>query len=464
MGRRPPRRGILTTIPNAAAEHAFVHQPHRTFLGLSFPVMLSLIAEPLTGAVDTAFLARLGAAPVAALGVATSLLSSLFWVFNFLGVGTQTEVGQGLAEPGSSRARDACGLALGLSVIFGTGFGLLALPLLGPAVEFMSDDSTVQAAATSYLTIRLLGGPAVLITISACGALRGLQDMRTPLWIAVVVNLLNIALDVMLIFGAGPIPPLGVAGAAWAATVSQWLGAIWAAMWVTRRLGWPTHLPWAQLGRLLRAARDLGARTGLLLLFLFIATRQATLVGADSGAAHQAMRQIWMLSALVLDAFAMTAQSLIAYFLAAGHLSLARRVTRIACLWGLAVGVLLCVAMLLGRDAIAGLLVPASARGLLPLAWAIAAYSQPLNALSFVTDGIHWGTGDYAYLRNAMLIATLVGSCWVLALPSTNSDILVGVWGATALWIGIRAGFGIARIWPGIGASPLRSRPNAHAA
>ena len=136
-------------------------------MGLSFPVMLSLIAEPLTGAVDTAFLARLGAAPVAALGVATSLLSSLFWVFNFLGVGTQTEVGQGLAEPGSSRARDACGLALGLSVIFGTGFGLLALPLLGPAVEFMSDDSTVQAAATSYLTIRLLGGPAVLITISA---------------------------------------------------------------------------------------------------------------------------------------------------------------------------------------------------------------------------------------------------------------------------------------------------------
>ncbi len=68
--------------------HPFVARPHRTFLALSLPVLISLVAEPLAGIADTAFIARLGASPLAALGVATTLLSGLFWAFNFLSIGT----------------------------------------------------------------------------------------------------------------------------------------------------------------------------------------------------------------------------------------------------------------------------------------------------------------------------------------------------------------------------------------
>ena len=61
---------------------------------MSFPVLLSLVAEPLTGLADTVFVARLGAESLAALGAGTVALSSVFWVFNFLGIATQTEVAQ----------------------------------------------------------------------------------------------------------------------------------------------------------------------------------------------------------------------------------------------------------------------------------------------------------------------------------------------------------------------------------
>ena len=109
----------------SAAEHPFLRAPHRTLMALSFPVLLSLIAEPLTGLTDTAFVARLGATSLAALGVGTMALSSMFWVFNFLGIGGQTEVAQALGRRDPERARQITSLALLLS-------GLLAglLPLL----------------------------------------------------------------------------------------------------------------------------------------------------------------------------------------------------------------------------------------------------------------------------------------------------------------------------------------------
>ena len=82
---------------------------------------------------------------------------------------------------------------------------------------------------------------------------------------------------------------------------------------------------------------------------------------------------------------------------------------------------------------------------------------QPLNAIAFVTDGIHWGTADFAYLRNAVLLATLVGSILLLLIDTAAPNALLYIWLATAIWILIRAIFGIIRIWPAVGRAPLAS-------
>jgi len=454
---RSQRRGLLSSEFESPDRHPFVRHPHQTVVRLSVPVLISLIAEPLTGLADTAFVARLGAAPLAALGVGTVLLSSVFWIFNFLGIGTQTEVAHALGTSGDGHGRDVTGLALALAIAIGAGLALLGWPCLGPAARFMSSDEAVQQGAVVYLQIRLLSAPAVLVSVAAFGSLRGLQDMRTPLWIALAINALNVLLDPLLIFGLGPLPALGIAGAAWATVIAQWLGAFAAFAAVRRRPGLPSRIHWRDMRGLLVVGRDLFFRTGLLLTFILLATRAATHIGVDAGAAHQAVRQVWIFTALVLDAYAATAQSLVGYFLGAARLELARRASRVASLWALGTGAGLALVMVAGEDAVALLLVPESARQVFGAAWIAAALAQPLNALSFATDGILWGARDYRYLRNAMFAATGIGIALLFALDLGAPGALARIWVITAVWIALRTAFGIGRIWPGIGRSPLQA-------
>jgi MATE family multidrug resistance protein len=449
----------MAPVSAAGREHPFVLRPHRTLVGLSLPVLLSFIAEPLTGLADTAFVARLGAAPLAALGVGTVLLSSVFWIFNFLGIGTQTEVARAEGARSRDRATDVTGLALVLAFGFGVLLWIVGLPSVGHLATAMGARQEVHQAAALYLRIRLLSLPAILMVTVAFGALRGLLDMRTPLRIAISFNALNIVLDAVLIFGLGPIPAFGIAGAAWATVISHWLGAVWGLLAVHSRLGYPRHLQLRDARLLLVVGRDLFLRTGLLTAFLVLTTRAATRIGSSAGAAHQAIRQVWLFTALVLDAYAATAQSLVGYFRGAGLSQPMRQVARVACLWSLGTGVVLGLGMLLLRDAVAALLVPPDARLVFAAAWLVAATFQPLNSLSFATDGIHWGTGDYRYLRNAMLAATGLGAVSLYLLDESRPDALAMVWWITGGWIAVRAVFGMLRIWPGIGASPFRQPP-----
>lgn len=442
-------------MPHPPESHDFVIKPHATLLGLSFPTLISLIAEPLTGLVDTAFVARLGSPALAALGVGTILLSSVFWIFNFLGIGTQTEVAQTYGKKDASRQTELVSMALLMGGLFGFLMAIIGLPFVPAVSSVMGAEGAVLEPAMSYTKIRLWGAPAVILTMVVFGAMRGTQDMRTPLWIALGINVLNIGLDGLLIFGWAGFPALGIAGAAWASVISQWLGAGAALFVLWRRIGFSSHLVWKDVRRLLVIGGDLFVRTGLLTAFLLIATRAATKMGAESGAAHQAIRQFWTFSALLLDAFAVTGQSLVGYFIGADNREQAVRVARYVCGWSVGTGVLLALVMILGKPLVISLLVPTSAVVVFAGPWYIASLFQPINALSFATDGIHWGTGDFRYLRNAVIIASLSGSAALFFVPTHHPNSLALVWWITGGWICIRAVLGIIRIWPGIGKSPF---------
>jgi len=448
----------MTHSSQVAQSHPFLTRRNRTILHLSLPIMLSLIAEPVTGLVDTGFVARLGAVPLAGLGVGTSALSSAFWIFGFLGIATQTDVAQ---LYGRGREADA-GRALSLALAVGIAFSLLLSALLIPGAQIASRalgaEGEVLALAAQYIQLRLLGAPAVLVVIVGFGALRGLQDMKTPLWIALAINLANIVLDYALIFGWAALPGMGVAGAALASSLSQWLGAAWLLWAVHRRLGLSRDISWRDSFRLLRVSRDLIIRSGSLTLFLLFATRVATQLGPEAGAAHQVIRQVWFFTALFVEAFATTAQSLVGYFYGSGSIDYARQVATSTMRWSLAAGMALMLAMLIATPIVSGALVPADALAVFTLPWIIASVSQPLNALAFITDGMHWGTGDYRYLRNAMVLATVAGLVGLQLISFETAASLGAVWLVTVGWIGIRAFFGVLRVHPGIGRSPFRTR------
>jgi len=272
---------------------------------------LALIAGPVTGLIDTAFIAQLGTVPLAALGVGASALSSALWIFSFLGIATQTEVAQTFGRGDIAAASKALSLALALGLVV----SLLLMALLLPAAPLLAAalgaDGEMLALATEYIQLRLAGAPAVIVVIVGFGALRGLQDMRSPLWIALGINIANIILDYIFIFGWLFLPPLGVAGAALASSASQWLGAAWLLWQLRRRLGLRRDIQLREGLGLLRVGRDLFIRSGSLTLFILFSTRVATQMGPEAGAAHQVIRQVWFFTALVLEAFATTAQSLV---------------------------------------------------------------------------------------------------------------------------------------------------------
>ncbi|WP_419780113.1 MATE family efflux transporter [Maridesulfovibrio sp.] len=437
-------------------QHPFEINPNRTLLTLAIPVLFSMVAEPLTGLVDTAFVAKLGPEPLASLGIGTIVFSSVFWVFGFLGIGTQTEVSHALGKGDLERASSLGWMAAGISAVLGVVLALLVSPFLGNIAALMGGDGAVRDLAVDYMRYRLLGAPAVLVVLACFGSLRGYQDMRSPLWIAVGMNVINVVLDWCLVFGKGPFPVMGVGGAALASAISQWIGAVWAVLVVRKHYGFNTGFSLADARRLFVIGGDMFVRTGCVCLFLLLCTRFATKAGAESGAAHQAIRQFFVFLALFLDAFAISGQSLVGYFVGRADRRTARKVAALVCKWSFATGVLLTVGMYLGQQPVAWLLVPEEAAMVFAPAWLAVTFLQPINSLSFATDGIHLGTGDFRYLRNAMLAAVLTSSAVLFVVDWLHPQhMLFWIWIVAGLWTSLRAVFGMIRIWPGIGNGPL---------
>jgi MATE family multidrug resistance protein len=379
------------------------------------------------------------------------------WIFNFLSISTQTEVAQALGRKDQQRAAEISSLALLLGVLFSVGVIVIMFPGAPLVSRLLGAEAAVEANAVLYLRVRLLGAPAVLVSLIGFGVLRGLQDMRTPLIIAAAVSLLNVGLDYPLIFGWGVIPAWGVAGAAAASVTAQYIGAVWTSVIIARRLGIVWHVSRADVGALLRVGGDLFVRTGLLTLFILITTRIANQIGPEAGAAHQGLRTIWFMLGYMMDGFAVTAQSLVGYFYGAKAIALARRAAGMNVLWGLILGGALTLAMLLLEPYLVALLIPADAVGVLGRAWVIAALIQPVAALAFVTDGIHWGTGDYTFLRNGMLLATGSAALMLAFVNPSSAAAFEWLWVITGVWVGLRMLLGMGRIWVSWGGSPLQA-------
>lgn len=437
--------------------HSFIEKPGRTILVMTLPVLGTSIAEPLTSTADTFFLAQNGSVPLAALGIATSVISGAFWILNFIGVGIQTLAAGAQGKGDEDLLHRRVGTALVMSAVLS-----LAMFLLLPALEWIAGAMGATGELTNdtveYMRIRLFGAPAVLIGFAAFGALRGVQDMRTPLYISIGINALNIILDPLMIFGYGPFDEMGVAGAAWASVISQWLGLAWAFTALRKKVGFRLTIHRPTLNYLLSMGRDMVIRTGSLNLFLILATRTAALAGTQTAAAHQVLRLLWFITALLLDAYAVVGQSLVASFLGQEDRAMARKAATLTIVWSVASGFVLMALLLLLQEPVTKLMVPEDAMHLITGAWLISSLCQPVNGLCFATDGVHWGTGDYGFMRNTVVLATLAGVTGLQFIDTTGENCLALIWLVCVCTIALRGILGLLRIWPGFGNAPLNSR------
>jgi len=406
-----------------------VHQRDREILRLAVPAFGALVAEPLYVLVDTAIVGRLGTLPLGGLAVAGAVLSAAFGVFNFLAYGTTAAVARRIGAQQERAAAEygiaGLWLALGLGVAL-TLVGLLVAPWI---VDAMGASERVRPYALTYLRIGLLGAAPLLCTLAATGYVRGLQDTRTPLVVALGANLLNLVLDLVLIYGFD----LGLAGSAWATVFAQTVGAA-AFLVVVSRRGRAAHASPRPVPAYVRDALVVGGRltvrTASLLAVFTTTTAIASRIGDDEVAAHQVAWQIWLFLALALDAVAIAGQAIVGRTLGAADVGGTRASARRMIEWGVVAGGIAAAAVIAARPFLASAFTddPAVRDHLLVLLWAVAVM-QPLGAVVFVLDGILIGAGESRYLAVAMLAAALAfapAAALVLAVDGG----LLALWGA----------------------------------
>jgi len=429
-------------------------QLSREVLGLALPALGALIAEPLFLLADSAVVGRLGTVPLAGLGLAGAVLSTAVNVFVFLAYGTTASVARRLGA-GDLRGALTQGLdGMWLGLVLGAVTAVVGV-LTAPAVVALFDPSAeVAEQAVTYLRASMPGIPAMLVLLAATGVLRGLQDTRTPLIVYTVGAVVNALLNLVLVHGLGPAPHLGIAGSGLGTALTQ-LGMAVAVGTVVIRGARRRH---AAL-RPDRAGILASGRSGLPLLVRTLALRAALLlttwVATDQGdaalAAHQVVFSVWTLLALSLDAIAIAAQALTGRALGSGDVAGTRAATALMVRWGLGVGALLGVVLLVVRGWLGPLFVddPAVWRAM-GSALLVAAVMQPLAGYVFVLDGVLIGAGDGRYLAMAGVIQVLlyaplavavaafapggeVGLAWLWA------SFAVGYMAARALFLGLRA-------------------------
>lgn len=414
----------------------------RDILRLALPSLGALIAQPLFLMADSAFVAHVGTVPLAGLGLASVVLTTVVALSVFLAYSTTAAVaravGAGRMREAITRGVDACWLALGV----GTAAMLLLLLAGDPILRAFGPTPEVLEQARVYLQISALGLPFMLATQAATGLVRGLQNASVPLIVAVAGAVANIPLNALLIFGLD----LGIAGSAIGTVVCE-TGMSLALLAVVVRGARRHHVGLRpQLGSVVLAGRDatpMFVRTLTLRIVMLASTTVATGLGEVQLAAHQLALTVFSLFSLALDALAIAGQTLTGKHLGAGDAVATRAVTGRLIRWGVLGGTVTALLVLAASYITPGLFTPDPAvQENLRVALWVLAVCQPIAGYVFVLDGVLMGAGDAVYLAKAGVVTMCVAL--PLALLVHLSD-LSGLTGLAAVWTACTLAFLVAR-------------------
>lgn len=417
----------------------------REILALAIPAFATLVSEPLLMIADSAVVGHLGTTQLAALALATNVITLLAGLCVFLAYGTTATVARRLGAGDRGRALAGGFDGMVLAAVIGALLSLGLLLTLGPVVAAFGTDPDTASEAIRYLRIAAWALGPMLVMLAATGVLRGLQDTRTPLYVAVGANLGNIVLNILLVYGAG----LGIIGAAVGTLVSQTLATAVLVVVVLRGMRREGVTPALNLGGILRAATAgawLFLRTVTLRASILLTAFVAAQLGAVSLAAHQVTTSVWNLLAFAMDALAIAAQAIIGRHLGAADQQRTRDLTGVMVRWGIGAGVVFGVVIVAVSWWLPWLFTsdPAVHVQVRHALWVVAA-TQPTAGIVFVLDGVLIGAGDGRYLAIAGVITLAVFAplAWGVSAASLSLAWLwvafAGFMAARAVTLGLRA-------------------------
>ena len=424
---------------------------HRRVLSIAIPIVLSNVTVPLLGLVDTGVIGQLGRPePIGAVGIGAVVLTSIYWVFGFLRMGTSGLVAQSHGAGDAPEAGAHLLRALTIACVIGLALILLQIPLVWAVFQLAPASGEVETLAREYLAIRIWGAPAAIGLYAITGWLIAIERTRAVLALQLLQNGLHVGLDFWFVLGLG----LGVPGVAIATLLDEWSGlllglwlarhALQAAVIAARNL--TVLFARDRLDRLLRVNGDIMMRSMLLAIsipsFMFLGAAH----GDVTLASNQVLIQFLAVTAFALDGFAFAAESLVGQAVGARRPADLRRASVVTSQWAVGGAVILGLAYWLGGGAIIDLLttspeVRQEAR--IYLIWL--AFLPIVSVAGWMYDGIFIGATLTREMLRAMVQAIFVYFVALMLLPPVMGA--HGLW-ASLLILNAARGVAMARLYP----------------
>ncbi len=413
---------------------------------LAIPALIAGIAEPLLSITDTAIIGNIDSnatESLAAVGIVGAFISMLVWVFGQVRSAISSIISQYVGAHKLEEVNDLPAQATAI-VLLGSLLVLsISYPFATTIFEFYNASGLVLDYAVTYFKIRIFGFPFSLFVFAIFGTFRGLQNTYYPMVIAITGALLNVVLDIVLVYGVeGLIAPMRIEGAAYASVLSQIVMAGIAVYLLIKKtsISLKVQLPFnKEIKRMLGMISNLFIRTIALNVALYFGTSYATSYGKEYIAAYTIGLNIWFLGAFMIDGYSSAGNILSGKLLGAKDyqtlLKLSRKLTK----YGFVIGGCLTIFGGLFYESIGTVFTkdPVVLEKFYASFWIILAM-QPLCAITFIFDGMYKGMGEMKILRNLLLLSTGVVFIPVLLVFDAFDYKLHAIWIAFTCWIVVR--------------------------
>ncbi|WP_088809871.1 MULTISPECIES: MATE family efflux transporter [Listeria] len=383
--------------------------PTRKILNLAIPATIENLLQTMMGFVDGLMVARIGLLAVTAVGLANTILAVYLAIFLALGIGTASLIARYLGDKKVTAAKEIVSQSTFIAILVGALFSVLTLLFASPLLQLMGAKDSVLVYAVPFLSI--VGGSSVFISLMTVwgSVLRAAGDTKTPMKISFVINILNVLLNYILIFGIGFIPAFGVVGSAIGTVIARLIGCLLLYMKIQQT---DFHLSFRKLFRksnysaLIRlsipaALERLVMRLGQVLYFSLIVA-----VGIKTYAAHSIAGTIESFTYMPGYGFAIAATTLVGMSVGAKNYQEAKQLGFLSAKIGLIImsafgAVLFFFAPVFGswftQD-------PEALHKII-IALRIDAFIQPILAISLILTGALQGLGD----TKSPLYSTVIG-------------------------------------------------------
>lgn len=411
---------------------------NKQILHIALPSIISNITVPLLALVDTTIVGHLGSASyIAAIALGGMIFNMIYWLFNFLRMGTGGLTAQ--AYGANQHQATSYILLRSLTIAGGIALTLLLLqrPIFQVTFHFVTATAEVRSLASIYFTILIWGAPAMLALYSFTGWFLGMQNARIPMCIAITQNVVNIAVSTLLVFGCH----LKIEGVALGTLISQYTALLLAVIFCLTKFDVKQHfelkaiLDINTLKRFFQINRDIFLRT----LCLIAVTTYFTSAGSTQGevtlAANTLLMQFFIIFSYFMDGFAYAGEALGGRYFGAHDRLNFQRVTRCLFAWGGALSVLFFFIYFLSGTSLLHLLTDDSqvinrAQQYLPIIYFI----PLISFAAFLFDGLYIGTTATRYMLISMFCAS--AAFFVLINVCTLSNTLL--WLAFLVYLGGR--------------------------